>query len=105
MNLALRPDPDLPELFEPTRAEHLLDAACAILDLALAAGDPSLAPHIDACVLADELLFRAQAVHEAAATLGNEKLAADEARQSYAAAQLKIWHLDRLDRHLFPESH
>jgi len=98
-------DPDLPELIERDRAEHLLDAACSILDLALATGDPSLQPHLAACELADELLFRAEAVLEAATGAGNHRLAADERRQAYAAQQLKLWHLDRLDRHLFPESH
>ncbi len=104
MNLAT-PDPDLPELIEPDRAEHLLDAACSILDLALATGDESLAPHIHACTLADELLFRAEAVFDAAHAAGNHRLAQEEGKQAYAARQLKLWHLDRLDRHLFPESH
>jgi len=99
------PTPDLPELIEPDRAEHLADAACSILDLAIASGDESFAPHLAACTLADELLFRAEAVMDAATATGNHRLAADEARQSYAATQLKLWHLDILDRHLFPESH
>lgn len=99
------PDPDLPQLIEVDRAEHLLDAACSILDLALATGDESLAPHLQACTLADELLFRAEAVFDAMQEVGNTRLAQQEAKQAFAARQLKLWHLDKLDRHLFPESH
>lgn len=101
----LSPDPDLPEIIEPDRAEHLLDAACSILDLAIATGDESLARHINICTLQDEVLFAHEAMHEANLALGNERRAADERRLIYAARQTKLWHLDRLDRHLFPESH
>jgi hypothetical protein len=94
------PDPDLPEIIEPERVAELFDAATEILDLVISTGDPVLGLHVDACKLADELLFAHEAMHEAHLALGNDKRADDEARLVHSARQLKAWHLDKLDREI-----
>lgn len=103
--MTLLPDPDPPEIIEPQRLAELEEASTSILDLAIAIGDPALALHVDACAIADTLLFPHEAMHEAHLALGNDQRAEDEFRLVQAARQLKAYHLDKLDRHLSPESH
>lgn len=96
---------DIPDIIEPGRADQLRDSAIELIDLATATGDESLAPHLAAISMADELMFVHEAMEETLRFAGDTDRAAEEAILARHAGQLRLWHLDRLDRHLSPHVH
>lgn len=93
------------EIIELPRREELLVAREAITDMAVATGDPTLQPHLDAIAIQSEHMAVFREEEECSRRLNAHGHAREWARREIEAEQVLLWHLDLLDRRVFPESH